>query len=179
MRDINTSKKLTIGIIVLILLSIALFITTTALVYSMLSESDALFESARVEIDLNGGLPIIDETGFAPGMTIEKEFFIKNNGSADVYYKLFFDNLKGDLVDLVEITILDKDKVLYEGSAKELSEALVGTVSDPLLRGDKKILTARFYLPDDVGNSAQEQLFNFDLHAIAVQTKNNPDRLFD
>ena len=44
--------------------------------------------------------------------------------------------------------------------------------------GEKRVLTARFYYPPTSGNEGQNQIMAFDLCADAVQTKNNPYRLF-
>ena len=45
--------------------------------------------------------------------------------------------------------------------------------------GEKVWLTAVFHLSEDAGNAAQEKALCFELCADAVQTRNNPDKLFD
>ena len=55
-----TSKKLTAGIIILIILSIALCITTFALVYSTISVENNIFKTGSIQINLNDGKPVIE-----------------------------------------------------------------------------------------------------------------------
>ena len=76
-----TSKKLTAGLILLVVLSSALCLTTFALVYSTISVENNIFKTGSIQINLNDGKPVIEEQEFRfePSMTVEKEFFIENN----------------------------------------------------------------------------------------------------
>lgn len=181
MEDKKTSRKLTAAILLLILLSICLCLTTVALVLSTLSVEQNLFRTGLVKINLNDGKPIVEarEIVFEPGMTMEKEFFIENNSTGNVYFKLYFGNVGGSLADVVEITICDGEKVLYQGTANALNRKQVAPADDELKIGERRTLTIRFHFPEAAGNAAQNQMLSFDLCADAVQTKNNPDRLFD
>ena len=176
-----TSKKMTAGIIILIILSIALCITTFALVYSTISVENNIFKTGSIQINLNDGKPVIEEHEFQfePGMTVEKEFFIENQSTWSVYYKIYFDNVAGDLADVLEITISDGDKVLYQGTASHLNKNSVSAADDELGLDERRTLTVSFHFPEGAGNVAQNQILAFDLCAEAVQTKNNPNREFD
>ena len=61
-----TARKLRRNIFTIVLLAICLAITTFALIYSMISVDDNLFNTGKVEIDLNGQKQIIDQGLFAP-----------------------------------------------------------------------------------------------------------------
>ena len=43
------------------------------------------FQTGTLEINLNNGYPLLyeDEYRFEPGMTVKKDFFIKNEGTID------------------------------------------------------------------------------------------------
>ena len=168
----NTSKKLTGSILTVILLAVCLCISTFALIFSMVSVENNLFHT---------GKPIItaDEFLFEPGMTVKKDFFIENNGTWDVYYKLYFENVSGGLSDVLQIRIQDGDHVLFEGTAESLSRKNVIAADDVLKIGERRTLTAYFHFPEETGNQAQDLTLSFDLCADAVQTKNNPDRVFE
>lgn len=176
-----TTKKLMAGIVILIILSVALCTTTFALVYSMVSVDNNLFGTGSVNINLNDEKPVIEEREFQfePGMTVQKEFFIENNSTWGVYYKIYFDHVEGGLADVLEITISDGEKVLYQGTANELNRDSVLAADDELAIGERRTLTVTFEFPESAGNAVQDQVLTFDLCADAVQTKNNPDRLFD
>ena len=60
-NDSKTSKRLTGGIITVILLVICLCLTTFALVWTTVSVDNNLFHTAKVEINLNDSEPVIQE----------------------------------------------------------------------------------------------------------------------
>lgn len=181
MAEQATSKKLTASIVVLVVLSLCLCVTTVALVLSMISVDSNIFHTGTVSINLNDSKPVIEEQEcrFAPGMAIEKEFFIENNSTDSVYYRIYFDNVAGGLADILQVTISDGEKILYHGTARALARENVRAADDTLAIGERRTLTVTFLYPDGAGNETQDQILTFDLCAEAVQTKNNPERLFD
>ncbi len=176
----KTAKRLISSVGIIILLSICLCITTFALVLSMVSVEDNLFMTGAVKINLNDGKPVIkdNEFIFESGMTVKKDFFLQNESSCDVYYKLYFGNINGGLADILQIKICDEDKVLFSGTAKELTKENVGAADDVLRLNEIKELQIYFHFPEEAGNEAQNLFLNFDMAVDAVQTKNNPNREF-
>lgn len=181
MADNNTAKKLTGGIITIIILALCLCLTTFALVWATVSVENNLFHTGSVEINLNDGKPVIHENEFIfePGMTVQKDFFIENNSTWSVYYKIYFDNVSGGLGDVLLVTVKDGEKTLYTGTANELTRQKVTAADDILEMKEKKTLTVVFYYPEDKGNDTQNLDLTFTICADATQTKNNPNRLFD
>ena len=86
----NKKKKLSISVATMVLLCLCLCITSFALAYAVLKVDDNCFQTGGIGIDFNHGEPVItaDEFLFEPGMTVEKSFYIQNNGTWAVYYKL-------------------------------------------------------------------------------------------
>lgn len=180
MKKSSISKKLAISVALLTVLSLCLCVTTFALTYSILTVENNMFSTGYVSINLNDGKPIIEENEFIfePGMTVKKDFFIKNNSSWSVYYKLYFNNVNGELADGLLISISVGDKILYSGTAKTLDKSVLAA-DDELAIGEKRELTVTFHFPSNLGNKLQNQELTFDLCAEAVQTKNNPEKLFN
>ncbi len=180
-KNNKTAKKLTVSIVAVIILSFCLCITTYALVRETVSVENNIFQTGTVQINLNDGKPVIEEHEFLfePGMTVEKSFFLENQSTWDVYYKIYFDNVKGGLATVLEITIRDGDKVLFIGTAAELNKTNVGVADDVLRINEHRELTVTFHYPKEVGNSTQNQMLSFDMCADAVQTKNNPNKAFE
>lgn len=180
MTKTKTSKKLTGGIVAIILLAVCLCITTFALVYESVSVGNNLFHTGQVKINLNDGNPVIREHEFLfePGMTVEKDFFIENDSTWDVYYRLYFDNVSGGLSNILTVTIKDGDKVLYSGTANELTRQNALAADDTLKIGQRRNLTVVFHYPETQGNDTQNLDLTFTLCAEATQTKNNPGKLF-
>lgn len=180
MTDSKTSKRLTGGIAAVIVLAVCLCITTFALVYATVSVENNLFRTGEVRINLNDGKPVIREHEFLfePGMTVVKDFFIENDSTGDVYYRIYLDNVSGGLGSVLTVTIKDGDKVLYNGTANELTVQSVTAADDILKIGQRRDLTAVFHYPEDKGNDTENLDLTFTMCAEATQTKNNPNKLF-
>lgn len=181
MTKTATARKLTAGIIAIIVLSVCLCITTFALIYASVTIDNNLFETGTIKINLNDGEPVITENEFLfePGMTVEKDFFVKNESTWAVYYRLYLDNVSGGLSDILEITIKDGETVLWQGTAKELTRNKVSAARDELTVGERKDLKIYFHYPPDSGNRGQNLALSFNLCAEATQTKNNSNKEFD
>ena len=177
----KTDKKLAASVLTIVVLAVCLCITTFALVYSTVAVDNNLFQTGEIRVNLNDGKPVIeeDEFLFEPGMTVEKDFFLENQGTWDVYYKLYLDNVEGGLADVLEVEIRDGDTVLLEGKISELTKEQVGVADDILKLKERRELTVSFHFPEEAGNSTQNLYLSFDFKADAVQTKNNPQRLFN
>ena len=181
MTETKTAKKLTGGIIIIIILAVCLAITTFALVFASVSAENNLFHTGAVKINLNDGEPVIREQEFLfePGMNVKKDFFIENESTMDVYYRIYLDNISGGLADVLEIMVKDGDKTLYSGTANEMTKQNVAAADDTLKIGQKRNLTVYFYFPEGKGNEAKNLDLTFTMCAEATQTRNNPNKLFD
>ena len=166
MTERKTRSRLTGGIIAVIVLAVCLVVTTVALAYSIASVRDNTFATGGVRINLN-----------EPGMTVKKDFFIENDSTGTVYYRLYFAGVSGDLADVLEVTVKDGNKTLYSGTPTQLENTQAA--DDLLAVGQRRTLTMYFHFPEATGNSAQAKDLTFTLCADATQTKNNPQRLFD
>lgn len=188
----RTIRRLMIALAVVVILAICLCVTTFALIYSI-SVDQNIFSTGTVKINLNNGEPIIDARDkflFEPGMTVYKKFFIRNEGTADVYYKIYFEGIDGGLADVLDVTISDgidensrdcideNANVLYSGKARNLTLDNADVESDELGVGEELELYAIFHFPEDSGNDAQNAYLQFNMSAKATQTRNNPNREF-
>ena len=157
MTENKTAKRLTGGIIAIVALAVCLCITTFALVYASVSVENNLFHTGKVKINLNDGKPVIREHEFIfePGMTVKKDFFIENDSSWDVYYRIYLENVSGGLADVLEITVKDGDRAMYSGTASELTQQNVTAADDTLKIGQKRNLTVYFHIPEEVQRNAK------------------------
>lgn len=180
MRERKTAGKLTDSLITIFLLALCLCITTAALVYTSISVENNRFKTGQVQINLNDGLPVIreQEFRFEPGMTVVKEFFIENDSTWDVYYRLYPDQASGVLADVLNITVKDGETVLYTGLMSGWTRQSSVAAENVLKVGQRRYLTAEFYYPEKSGNDTQDADLSFVLFAEATQAKNNPGRQF-
>ena len=114
-------------------------------------------------------------------MRVQKNFFIENEGSIDAYYKIYLEDVKGDLADVLEATITEKEsgKVLYKGLVSDLTRGSAAVDDGTLAAGERKDLTILFYFPKERGNEAQDKTLSFRMGATATQVRNNPGHSFE
>ncbi len=178
----GTLKKLIFSLAAVLVLTLALCVTTFALTYAAVKVENNQFQTGEIKINLNDGKPVIqkDEYVFEPGMTVVKDFFIQNEGTWDVYYKIYFDNVVGGLANVLEIKIEDKDsgELFYQGTADGLTRRNAKVAGDTLKPGQRRNMTITFYFPPEKGNETQLLGLDFTICAEATQTKNNPDKQF-
>lgn len=178
----NLPRRIRINIATIIVLAICLCITTFALVASTVVK-DNIFETGKIDIELTGEDGTdnnkIIEGGylFEPGMTVVKPAYVTNKGTWAVYCKLYFKEIKGDLADILDVTIKDKDadKVLYTGKLSGFNKGKNVVDTSPVPVGAKKEYTVIFRYPEAEGNAGQGKTLEFTMDATAVQTKNNTD----
>jgi len=180
MNEQQLKKKLTIMIATVVLLACGLTITSAALVSSIVSVQNNRFTmSMGVELKVNDGQPVVgvNEVIYEPGATYQSEFPISNLGTFDVWYRVYFTEVDGELKDDIKVTIREEDgTVLCSGTMSELSveNVEVGT----LAAGEEKMLHIEFYFSSDADNSAKGQTVCFNITADATQKQNNPQMDF-
>jgi hypothetical protein len=180
MNEQNLKKKLTVMIVIVVLLSLGLAITSFALASAIAQVRNNRFAmSMGVELTINDGKPVVDVTDmvYEPGGTYVSEFPIANLGTFDVWYRVYFTDVKGVLKDYITVTIKEADgTVLCKGTMSELSSDKVAVSS--LAAGEEKTLTIEFYFSSEAGNAAQGQSVSFNITANATQKQNNPNKDF-
>ena len=163
-----------------VLLSIALAVTTLAIGYSLAEVPNNTFRTGTIKLNLNDGRPVIQRTvRYEPGATIQSTFTLSNEGTWEVYYKLYFSEIHGDLAKILDVTIAEQNgNTLYQGKMEDLIRRNVRVSDSRLAVGQCKTFTIKLHFPEQSGNRYQDTDLTFLLCADAVQTKNNPTALF-
>lgn len=119
----STEKKAYGSIAAVIILFTMLAITTYALISAIVGVDGNVFNTGTVDIELNGGKPVFDgsDMNIEPGYSAKKDFTVENKGTADVYYRLYLENVSGSLTDSLSFEIYDGDILLFRGSAGEFT----------------------------------------------------------
>lgn len=181
-----TNKKFFRSMAVLVLLIVGLTITTMALMRETLQLNDHTFETGRMKINLNNGqkLKFRDVNGndiayFEPGMTVVSDFFVRNEGTNDMYYRFYFDQVEGELAEVVHVTILDGNEIIFEGDMRNMDRKHSSAVDDVLAINESKTLTIMFTVDQNSGNQYMSKYLAFALNAEGTQVRNNPNREFN
>lgn len=182
----KTDKSLARSIVMIVLLLIGLTVTTYALMSESLSIKEHNFTTGKMKINLNDGktLQFKDVNGnpiayFEPGMTFKSDFFVRNDGSNDMYYKIYFDQVSGDLVNVLSITIKDGDRTIFTGNMKDMDKTHTKAVDDVLSINEQKTLTIIFTFDKNADNRYMSKELTFALMAEGTQVRNNPNKEFN
>lgn len=152
-------KSLSIIIILTLYLGLLIFFTAYA------STKDAVHR-----INLNDGEPVIEELSatFMPGDTIKRKFFIENEGSTKLDYRLYFDGVEGSLKDILEFTIKSGEDTLMTGKMKDYIKRKNLRKTGTLEPKERDYLTIEFHFPKDADSSYETSSIEFDLKAIGI-----------
>lgn len=163
-----------------VLLVLGLAVTSFAIGLSLVEVPGNAFRTGHIRLNLNDGRPVIQENEFAfePGATIQKNFFLQNEGTWEVYYKLYFSDIQGDLADILDVRIESDGEILYSGKMSALTRRKVQPANTRLAVDQRREFTITFHFPENAGNEYKNAELTFELCADAVQTKNNPCALF-
>ena len=181
MKERNTRlRRLLVSLAVLVLLAGVFVLAVYAATRITREVKDNYFQTGTIDINLNDGNAIIteDEYLFEPGMTVCKDFFIENRGTWAVYYKIYFMDIQGELADVLEVELRDKENgtKLYSGLLRDMTQRNISLADDVLDVGERRNLTVTFHFPEEKVNETQERRVEFTVSATAVQTKNNPNK---
>lgn len=173
-----TGFKLVMNTVMMALLSIILSILSLFMHFSPIAGETASFDSAAVDIDLNGGNKIFDNACavLVPGEEVRRNFTITNSGNVAVWYRLIVSDADGPLADHATIAYYDGGSLLYEESVKG-SAAVDGYIGS-MTPGQQLHLTAVLKLTGSDILTMRTSYMTFDITAQAVQLRNNPNRDF-
>ncbi len=179
--SVETKKKAKRNAIAIAILVIMLAITTLALILSFVKVDKNDFETGTVKIQLNDGELVFDgrDSNIEPNDTIVKDFTIKNEGSAEAYYRLYLENISGDLDEALNFKIYEGKTLLYDGATKNLTKENPCQSDKILSQGETRKLTAIVNMDKESDNSYENNTMMFDITVDAVQSKNNPDKKFN
>ncbi len=170
--DSQTKKNIFVSACFVFALLLAAASIAVALFYAHERLPENRFATGTVSLALEGGF---NEEGLEPGRTVVEDFTITNTGSADVYWRMSFDNLQGPLSGALDVTVLDETGAdLYQGSAVELDRgASYAQGSRVLASGQSETFTVQVNMNEGARNDYQGTGVTFDVRVDGVQSKNN------
>ena len=178
-RSLKKFKRGMAGVVVLFGI-----LCTTTIAYAYYVTKEVLnneFTTGVVDIKLSNESSTVagGEILLEPGATVEKLFKLTNDSTCEVYYKLYFSNVSGELADVLEVTVLSGNDEIFRGDMADLTRAAAATTDDPLAIGAQENLKVQLHMPEECGNETQALTVSFDVNVDAVQAPNNPDRAFE
>ena len=177
MENNNRKRRLAVSVLVLVLLIGMCVLTAYAASLITREVKNNYFQTGIIDIELKADE--IDLKNVEPGGTYVRNFSIENKGTWEVYYKIYFSEIKGALKDVLEVQIYPKghpEEVLFSGLLGDMTQRQVQLADDTLDVDEIKELTISFHFPEERGNDTQERSCEFKICATAVQTKNNPNK---
>lgn len=188
MKDNNIQKRINKGIVIIVLLSLSLLFTSTVLALSVVNVDNNVFTTALLNIKIGGynndgssffyDKPMIDENDvLVPEEPLVKEFFVQNIDGKDnekAWLRVYFDKAEGN--ENIEVKLIDTnfedEIVLYEGIVKNYTKDNV--IPTLLVSNEEHKLRMEIIYPlDEEESYTSGELLSFDIHADAIQYKNN------
>lgn len=180
MDEQTLRKKLKIMVMTVILLTLCLICTSYALASTIVKiRNNRFVMSMGVELELNNGKTVVDMSDviFEPGGSYMSEFPIANHSWFDVWYRISFANVEGELKDYVKVKVTEEDgTILCNGLISKLSDDNVFISS--LSAYEEKKIRIEFYFLKESSNIQQGKSVIFDIKADATQKQNNSDKDF-
>ncbi len=137
------------------------------------SYSYATLDTGTHKLNLNDGKPVVEELNFAPGTIIEREFFVENISDQTIDFRLYFDELEGNLKDVLNFKIKDNAVVLIEGKMTDFTKKSFSQKKFTLKAHEKKTYTIEFYFDKHANNEYQNATIEFDIKAIGTWRSKN------
>jgi len=180
MTVLRTKTKIALNIAAILLLFAMLAATVAALFTGTIAVRNNLFAAGNVKIVLNNGQRIFDGSDInkEPGNEIEKPLTIQNLSSGDVWYRIYLTNVSGALKDALVFRIYDGTTLVKTVTAADFGETNPLISEEPLAPDAIKTYRVVADFNECAGNAYENQDIHFDMTAVAVQSKNNPDRDF-
>lgn len=194
----DTRRRWLSSALLTVLLVLGLIVTTLAI--STKISVERIFRTGTIDIEIGpedlehagepgtAGDPIFPENApigkegsnqFAePGMKLSRNFYVRNVGSAAVYYKLYVDEVEGsELANVLNVTITykDSDTPLFSGKLSQLEEGVTIERSLPAEPAGNALqwFTATIRFPQNEDNAVQGKVLTFRLCAGATQSAHN------
>lgn len=171
-------RKLAGQLGIIAVLVVCLCVTTFALAYPSVTVGGNVFQMGKVQINLNDGESILQADHFEPGATALGTFFVENQSSIPVHCRLYLENVSGDLAQVLDMTLKCGDEILYSGTPEAFTKEHAAVLETALAVKEKREFLIMVHYPESAGNTQKGTSLSFDITVDAVQTKNNPDKLF-
>ncbi len=179
-KSSGISKKIFINITAMVVLVIMLTGTTFALYSSSVAVRDNELYTGYVEINLNDNRTVFDlgSLRLEPSTMVTRPLTIKNVSSTPIYYEIYMENVNGALAQATLFHIYDDGQLIKTVTAKEFTADNPLISEEPMAVGAENTYQIEAVMNRGAGNSYQDTLITFDFVAVAVQSKNNPNREF-
>lgn len=132
--------------------------------------------TGTIDLNFNDGIVIFDDEdlNLQPGESVIKEMFIENVGTEDFYYRIYLENVSGDLADVTVVNIYDEnDNLLQSIATSEFDSSSYFTTDEIVTVGEIINLKIEIVFVEESGNTYQDENLSFDIVASAIQSKNN------
>lgn len=140
-----------------------------------LDADTVVISTAGVSINMNDGAPILSQNEYDDWNGVAETFFIQNDSTVvPVYARLYLNHVSGSLADSATVSVYDGDTNLGAVWNKGAGGRLFAEIPNALGIGQRMDLTVIFSVESGAHGEMQ-----FELACDVVQTRNNPERIYD
>lgn len=152
----------------LVLVVLALLVHTTI--------SNTFISTGVIDINLNDGVVVFDEDdlNLQPSQSVRKEMFIENVGTEDFYYRIYLEEVSGELVDVTLFNIYDEyGNLLKTIETSKFNSTNYFSTDEIVEVGECLYFEIEIVFNELLGDEYQGGNLNFHIIASAIQSKNN------
>lgn len=175
--SVQVGKRKKILTRVLCTLSFIMLLAMAVMAYMLnYTELDTVIGTGTIDINLNDGVVIFndDDLDLQPGESVMRGFFIENVGTEDFYYRIYLEEVSGELVETTQFNIYDGEGTLLETvETVDFNSTHYFTTDEIIEVGERLDFKIEIVFIDDSGDSYQDAQLSFDIVASAIQSKNN------
>ncbi len=161
---------------VCILLTIVFFLVA---VFLFLKSINGFVPDNKVKLNFNDGNVMFNgsiET--QPGAEIETQVFIENVGSLSAFYKIYLEDIDGELKEQVFFNVSSGGETLFDGKMTELNEENPIISKKAIKSGEKVYFTVKAKMSSYATNEYTSSQVTFNCRVDAVKADNNPSAKF-
>ena len=112
------------------------------------------------------------ESAFQPGEREAKSLRVKNTSKEAVFYQIYFDNMEGNLKDVILFYIYQEDQLLHSIVASDFTSSNAFVFPTLVQPGETTVYNLEYKISEDAGNEYQNQNFIFDIVIKSIKNEN-------
>lgn len=161
---------------VCILLTIVFFLVA---VFLFLTSINRFVPENKVKLNFNDGKVMFNGSiEIQPGAELETQVYIENVGSLSAFYKIYLEDIDGELKEEVSFNVSSGGETLFDGKMTELNAENPIISKEAIKSGEKVYFTVKAKMSSSATNEYTNSQVTFNCRVDAVKAENNPSAKF-
>lgn len=137
---------------------------------------ETIIGTGTIDLNLNDDILIFEESdlNLQPGDSVMKDMFVENAGTESFYYRIYLEDVEGELAECTVFNIYDESgELLGTFETEDFNANHYFTTGEILDVGEKVSFKMEIIFVEGSGDYYQDAQLSFNVVASAIQSKNN------